>query len=50
MMEQFYNAVQCFLRREALEEPPDADFRAFIKRNAGCGASESSWSPRRGLS
>ncbi|EOD10704.1 hypothetical protein EMIHUDRAFT_105133 [Emiliania huxleyi CCMP1516] len=45
VMEQFYNAVQCFLRREALEEPPDADFRAFIKRNAGCGASESSNEP-----
>eukprot|EP00908_Phaeocystis_cordata_P015524 Transcript_26678.p1 GENE.Transcript_26678~~Transcript_26678.p1 ORF type:complete len:354 (-),score=140.53 Transcript_26678:492-1553(-) len=33
VMEQFYNALQCMLRREGLERPTDAAFRAFIRQN-----------------
>ena len=33
VMEQFYNALQCMLRKEELEEPPDGEFLAFIKAN-----------------
>ena len=33
VMEQFYNALQCMLRREGLERPTDAAFRAFIELN-----------------
>ena len=33
VMEQFYNALQCQLRREGLEKPPDLAFRSFIARN-----------------
>lgn len=33
VMEQFYNALQCLLRKEGLERPPDGEFRAFIRRN-----------------
>jgi len=33
VMEQFYNALQCQLRREGLEKPPDPAFRRFITQN-----------------
>ena len=33
VMEQFYNSVQCFLRKESLEGPPDPGFLGFIKSN-----------------
>jgi len=33
VMEQFYNALQCQLRREGLEKPPDQAFRRFITQN-----------------
>lgn len=33
VMEQFYNALQCMLRKEELEEPPDDAFLNFIKKN-----------------
>jgi len=32
-MEQFYNALQCFLRREGLEISPDAAFMHFLASN-----------------
>ena len=33
VMEQFYSALQCFLRKEELEIPPDDSFLSFIKRS-----------------
>ena len=33
VMEQFYNVLQCFLRREGLEVPPDASFQRFLATN-----------------
>jgi len=32
VMEQFYNALQCFMRKEELETRTDASFRAFIDK------------------
>ena len=34
VMEQFYNALQCMMRRERQEAPLDDEFRAFIRANA----------------
>ena len=34
VMEQFYNALQCFLRREGIELPNDEPFLQFVQRTA----------------
>ena len=45
VMEQFYNSLQCLMRKERLERRPDAAFLTFIKKNE-CASTPSngSWS------